>query len=66
MTHYRVYRIGDDGHIKGVEHVECGSDEEARAAAINLKRNCSAMEVWSGKRFVTRIDASNLERGGSR
>lgn len=62
MGNYRIYRIGDDDHIKGVENVECGSDEEARTTAIELKANCPTVEVWSGKRFVARIECSGPER----
>jgi hypothetical protein len=57
MTDYRLYRIGGDGHIKGVETVKCASDEEARMAAIDLRGDLPAMEIWSETRFVARVGA---------
>ncbi len=65
MIDYRLYWIGDDGHSKRAENVECASDEEARMAAIDRRGSSVAVEVWSGQRFVARIGAPKGWKGSS-
>ena len=65
MSDYRLYWIGDDGHINLAENVECTSDEEARMAAIDRRGSFVAVVVWSGQRFVARIGAPKGWKGSS-
>ena len=55
MNEYRAYAIGSDGHIIKAIALVCDHDhqaiEQARAALEN-----HTIEVWSGNRFVARVD----------
>jgi hypothetical protein len=54
MPSYRVYRVGPDQHIIGVEVVHAAADEEALAAAKKqLDRH--TLEVWANARFLGRL-----------
>ena len=55
MKEYRAYTIGDDDHIVGAIPLVCANDDEAiaRVKALLAER---AIEIWSGDRFVTRLD----------
>ena len=55
MSEYRVYAIGPDGHIFKAEPMICEGDEEAIAQAQALVAE-HTIEVWSGDRFVVRLD----------
>jgi hypothetical protein len=50
-----LYAIGPDGHIFKAEPMICKSDEEAITRARKLAVE-HAIEVWSGNRFVVRLD----------
>jgi hypothetical protein len=54
MPEYRVYAVGDDGHIFDSAEVICENDQEAIARAKAALDNCT-IEVWSGARFVVRL-----------
>jgi len=48
---YRLYTVGDDGHLTGFEPLVCANDEEAIAKAKNLAQR-HRVELWSGSRLV--------------
>ena len=56
MTHYRVYKLGDqDGRIvKGKDVIANGEGEAMREAKAD--EDCPICEVWSGTRKVGSID----------
>jgi hypothetical protein len=53
MAEYRAY----DGHFIGCEPLICSDDGEAVANAKRLV-NGYDIEVWSGERFVARVESS--------
>ena len=52
MARYRVYADQFDGNFDGYETLSCNDDGEALFEAQRLANN-TAVEVWSGERFVT-------------
>jgi hypothetical protein len=56
MAEYRAYAIGSDGHIVKAAALVCDDDDQAIARA-KLEFGNYAIEVWSGVRFVVRLDA---------
>lgn len=48
---YRVYEIGDDGHITGRADIVCVDDEEAKARALHLADG-RCVELWQGVRKI--------------
>ena len=54
-TEYRVYAIGLDGHIFDAKVLVCGDDAEAVEKAKDAFED-QVIEVWSGARFVARLD----------
>ena len=54
MADYRVYEIGDDGHIVRSRPLICLDDREAIEKAIEFADG-RVIEVWSCERFVTRL-----------
>jgi hypothetical protein len=54
MALYRVYTIGLDSHISGVEPIECADDQAAILKAEQLM-NGRDVEVWALDRFVARL-----------
>jgi hypothetical protein len=57
MAEYRAL-IGDDGHFTGFEVLFCNGDDEAIAKAKRLVDGHD-IELWSGARFVIRLDHPN-------
>jgi hypothetical protein len=57
MTEYRAYTVGLDGHFIGCEPLICSDDGEAMAKAKRLVDGYD-IEVWSGERFVARVESS--------
>jgi hypothetical protein len=57
MTNYRVFFLGEDGHIKGNKLIECDSDAEAMALAEQECPDHTGLEVWQSTRMVGQIDA---------
>jgi hypothetical protein len=62
VTDYRAYIVGDDGHFIGCEPIVCANDSEAIAKAKRLVGKCP-VEVWSGERFVKRLDVTEKPGG---
>jgi hypothetical protein len=54
MAHYRAYAVRFDGNFDGYEPLNC-DDDDAIGRAIRLSNN-SAIELWTGERFVTRLE----------
>jgi hypothetical protein len=55
MPYYRVYAVRFDGNFDGYESLSCADDDEAVSRATRLSSN-SAIELWTGERFVTRLE----------
>jgi hypothetical protein len=55
MPEYRAYIIGLDGRFTGFEPLVCADDAEAIEKAKLLVVDRS-IELWSGARFVIRLD----------
>jgi hypothetical protein len=55
MIEYRAYAIGSDGHIAKAIPLVCDGDNQAIEQAKKALQG-HTIEVWSGNRFVTRID----------
>jgi hypothetical protein len=55
MTEYRVYTVGADGHFVNFRGFVCDHDEDALVWARQWMDG-AAVEVWSGERFVTRLE----------
>jgi hypothetical protein len=55
MAHYRAYAVRHDGSFDGYEPLNCADDDEAIGRAAHLANN-SAIELWIGERFVTRLE----------
>jgi hypothetical protein len=56
MAEYRAYVVGDDGHFIAAEPIICHDDVEAIAKAQRLVDG-HAVELWSGERFVLKLEA---------
>ena len=56
MPVYRVFMLGNDDHITGVEIVDCPSDDEAMTRAFGLTGDGKAVEVWELARRIGRVD----------
>ena len=56
MPDYKLYRMGDDGHIKARVDIEARDDLDALEQAQKI---CGPdeIEVWEGARFITRVTA---------
>jgi hypothetical protein len=54
MAGYRVYAVGDDGHIVKSTPLICDDHSQAVAEAIEISEG-HAIEIWSGDRFVARL-----------
>jgi hypothetical protein len=57
VAEYRAYLVGSDGHFIGFEPMICRDDAEAIAQAGRLVDGCD-MELWSGERFVVKLEAA--------
>jgi hypothetical protein len=55
MADYRAYTVGLDGHFVGFEPLVCTDDAEAIKKAKLLVVDRS-IELWSGPRFVIRLE----------
>jgi hypothetical protein len=55
MAHYRAYAVRFDGDFDGYESLNCADDAEAIGKAARLSSD-SAIELWTGERFVTRLE----------
>jgi hypothetical protein len=57
MAEYRAYVVGSDGHFVSFEGFTSNDDGEAIAKAERLVDGHD-VELWSGERFVTRLEPS--------
>jgi predicted Zn finger-like uncharacterized protein len=57
VVEYRAYVVGHDGHFIDVEAMVCTDDAEAIEKAQRLADHF-AVEIWSGERFVIRLEAT--------
>jgi hypothetical protein len=55
MVEYRAYAIGDDGHIVKSTPLICDDDRQAIQKAEEFREG-HTLEIWSGERFVARLD----------
>ena len=55
MTSYRVYAVRWNGNFNGYSSMNCLNDDEAISTARCLTHD-SAIELWTGERFVTRME----------
>ena len=55
MTHYRAYAVQFDGNFDGYQSLNCTDDDDAIVKARQLAER-SAIELWSGERFITRLE----------
>ena len=55
MTTYLAYAVWPDGNFDGYQALNRMYDDDAIGKARCLVDN-SAIELWSGERFVTRIE----------
>jgi hypothetical protein len=56
VVEYRAYSVDHDGHFVGFEALICTDDAEAIEKAKRLVHGY-AIELWSGDRLVTRLEA---------
>ena len=57
MAEYRAYTVGRDGHFIAAKALTCADDAEAIDAAKPLVDGHD-IELWSGDRLVTRLEAN--------
>jgi hypothetical protein len=55
LVHYRAYAVQFDGNFDGYEALTCVDDDDAIGKAKRLA-DSSAIELWSGERFITRLE----------
>ena len=56
MAKYRLYCLDGAGRISFAEEIDAASDEEAIAAALEMKPDALKCEVWEGHRLVAALD----------
>ena len=57
MPLYRIYWLGQDGHIDAADYIECASDSEAKSKGQELIGAHAAVELWLEKRYVVTLSA---------
>jgi hypothetical protein len=55
MSEYRVYVIGDDGHIVSAIQLDCPDDNAAIESAIQFV-NGRDIELWQHDRLIAKFD----------
>jgi hypothetical protein len=55
LGQYRAYAVRFDGSFDGYEALSCVDNDEAIGKAKRLAAR-SAIELWSGERFITRVE----------
>ncbi len=55
MTHYRLYFLDHQDHIRHAVSLECDSDEDA-LATLQDHRDGRTLELWEGVRRVARLE----------
>jgi len=58
MPLYRIYWLGQDGHIDAADYIECESDSTATAKGQELIGPHAAVELWLEKRYVATLPAN--------
>jgi hypothetical protein len=58
MRNYRVYILGEDGHIIDRVDLHCGNDKAAKDMARKLAIG-QAVELWDGARKIATFQPSN-------
>jgi hypothetical protein len=58
VNEYRVYLLGHDGHIRSSRAFVCGDDADAIVWAEQMVDGHD-IELWSGERFVRRVNATD-------
>jgi hypothetical protein len=61
MADYRVYFLDASNHIATAKELECASDDDAIAAALQFEDDRD-LELWSGARLVARLAALDRKR----
>jgi hypothetical protein len=64
MAEYRVYQVGTNGHFVNFRGFVCASDEDALVWARQWVDG-SAVEIWSGERFIARLESEHQPPTGS-
>jgi hypothetical protein len=62
VNEYRACMIGDDGHIRSSRAFVCGDDADAIVWAGQMVDGHD-IELWSGERFVRRVNATHKPAG---
>lgn len=65
MAIYRICFRGLDESFAGEKQVWCSVDEDAVTAARESLLDHAAVEVWCGKRFVTRVSRPSACAGSA-
>ena len=60
MNEYRAYIIGRDGHFASCRAFRCADDTEAVAFARQLVDG-QDVELWSGERFIVRLQSDDRQ-----
>jgi hypothetical protein len=55
LVRYRAYAVRFDGSFDGYESLTCIDDDDAIGKAIRLAGS-RAIELWSGERFISRLE----------
>jgi hypothetical protein len=63
MTDYRVYIIGDDGHIVSAIQIDC-SDDSAAIQTAKQHINGHDLELWQRDRRIARFDSRPKDTTG--
>jgi hypothetical protein len=54
MPEYRVYFVDSDDLLRGAKTIECATDDDAFACALDHIGHFSAVDVWFGTRLLGR------------
>jgi hypothetical protein len=60
MLHYRAYAVRFDGDFDGYQSLSCADDDDMICNARRLA-DSGAIELWSGERFVTRLEPTSKQ-----
>ena len=52
MSYYRVESLDDAGNVVALRYLECVSDDEVIAQAVQLCDDHPTVEIWDGQRVV--------------
>jgi hypothetical protein len=60
MDHYRFYELDPSNRIRAGHSVECGSDTDAKRAAVTLLERAAGVEVWTGEQCLAHLTSEPL------